>query len=126
MTPLETLAKYGLKSDAQSIGYRVEMDSYHADLIGQLHIPSNEMLCDVGWDKLNHARNICRSADLSLLCSLAEKGKRLATVQEDIGIILRATIGDLCNENHFDTAREIENKLDSINKIITEAEGEGK
>ena len=120
MTPLETLAKYGLDTSVKAIRKRID-NCQHRGIAIQKLIEIDDAITTIG-----DLETELRTADLTLLCSLAEKGERLATVQEDIGIILRATIGDLCNENHFDTAREIENKLDSINKIIAEAEGEGK
>ena len=138
MTPLETLQKYNLKTDVKSIKYRVEMDSYFAEILPVLHIPSNEMLCDVGWGKLNHARNICRSADLSLLCSLAEKGEALETpkpvkvVQGGCGGTWKMPLCPSCgkdiqsaNDFSFRHCPHCGQRLDWKHPI-TEAEGEGK
>jgi len=120
MTALETLQKYGLKTDVKSIKYRVEMDSYFAEILPVLHIPSNEMLCDVGWGKLNHARNICRSADLTLLCSLAEKGERRSNpLNPNIKMTVQEAWAQVSDEAEPYVIYEC---LDTISKAIEKGE----
>ena len=124
MTPLETLAKYGLKSDVKSIKERIEKDSYFQDLIGVLHIPHNEMLCDVGWGKLNNARSICRTADLSLLCSLAEKGERYEKAVTILKNRRNKLRGESANGFQSKLNEFTVDTLDYLLMKITEAEGE--
>ena len=76
MTPLETLQKYGLKTDVKSVKERLyNPDNYFREL----KITFSNTID--GTIKAMNAEDIVHDADLSLLCSLAEKGEELEEIK---------------------------------------------
>jgi len=72
MTPIETLQKYGLKTDVKSVKERLyNPDNYFRELKTTL---SNTI---DGTIKAINAEDIVHDADLALLCEMAEKGERV-------------------------------------------------
>jgi len=126
MTPRKMYEKYELKTDASSIKDRImDTESYY-------WITTCKALCTesgkaaVAVSEVVKLSDELRNADLLLLYELAKKGESLVKVTEDIAIIIGAAINDLCNENQFAIAKELEDKLDLFTKIIAEAAGETK
>jgi len=142
MTPLETLAKYGLKTDVKSIRERVFLNvekrfSYSEFLIKWLqNIHGVHVQIPIDSD-FRHAWEEIKNADLALLCSLAEKGERENKLLELYRQFFKETninIGlDDCDIDDFSSTFEyvdIENdkaEVDTVKRIQElEAEGEGK
>jgi hypothetical protein len=124
MTPLETLAKYGLKTDVKSIRERLyNPDNYFREL----KITFSNTID--GTIKAMNAEDIVHDADLSLLCSLAEKGERWERAVKDIRPVLGKMLEELWRgvevipKSFFDKLREY---MLNIDNIISEAEGETK
>jgi len=121
MTTLETLAKYGLKSDVPSIKKRLMEDGYM--------IMSAEMCIDGGKfeksDILVIAK-VIKFCDLSLLCSLAEKGERYEKAVKEKVESARYTLenvdDDIEERNYYTGRKEMAEEL--FAELITEAEGE--
>ena len=123
MTLTENIAlleKYGLKTDTKSIKERVEKDTYISVLMNWIYIPSDELLCDVGWEKLNEARTECRTADLAILCYRAEMGERDARWER----IVKQHRIKLEPHRHVSVCAPF--ALNELDEIIAEAEGEPK
>ena len=109
MTPLETLQKYGLKTDVKSIKERIEKDDYGMIALkirGELN-SSSVILSDL-------VRSI-KAADLALLCELAEKGERYEKA-------VKAHREQLEGCRHTSVCAPL--ALNELDEIITEAEGE--
>ena len=129
MTPLETLAKYGLKTDVKSIRERVFLNvekrfSYSEFLIKWLqNIHGVHVQIPIDSD-FRHAWEEIKNADLALLCSLAEKGERYEKAVKE----RKDLIYWLLAEYDYSTTkhRKLCDFLRSELKIITEAEGETK
>ena len=133
MTALETLAKYGLKSDVKSIRERLyNPDNYFLEL----KITFSNTID--GTIKAINAEDIVHDADLSLLCSLAEKGEALETpkpvkvVQGGCGGTWKMPLCPSCgkdiqsaNDFSFRHCPHCGQRLDWKHPI-TEAEGERK
>jgi len=85
MTPLETLQKYGLKTDVKSIRERIEAtlhlnnkEDHYSIVVHSLteqELSTKNPREDVE-ERSEHRSLQLLAADLSLLCSLAEKGER--------------------------------------------------
>jgi len=112
MTPLETLQKYGLKTDVKSIRERVEKSYTELD-----------NMVSAEWVK----RIEINRADLSVLCSLAEKGERWEKAGKEI-VRNIAHIGTHITAIGVPIQATDEYEMDfrSIRTAIAEAEGEGK
>ena len=127
MTPLETLAKYGLKTDVKSIRERVFLNvekrfSYSEFLIKWLqNIHGVHVQIPIDSD-FRHAWEEIKNADLTLLCSLAEKGERLEKVVKDS----RSAYQEQANISGGLKKVEYNIAVAVLDEIITEAEGEGK
>ena len=119
MTTLETLAKYGLKTNVKAIKERIlkllllhDVDEdvvwYNVELTGK---------------QANEVQNI-----ILLLCSLAEKGERYEkAVKEKVesAIYTLENVDDDIEERNYYTGRK-EMAEELLDEIITEAEGETK
>jgi len=107
MTPLETLAKYGLDTSYKMVKARLEQNTYFDRIIGggngnfDLYVSADDL----------------RSADLTLLCSLAEKGERWERAVKDYQDML------VTLEHGMFSVPEL---IRAFKYIIAEAEGEGK
>ena len=131
MTPLETLAKYGLKTDVKSIRERMLKNDYFSIVYG------SDVTTDRHVSSVKKEADNLRTADLSLLCSFAEKGERENKLLELYRQFFKETninIGlDDCDIDDFSSTFEyvdIENdkaEVDTVKRIQElEAEGEGK
>jgi len=130
MTPLETLGKYGLKTDVKSIKERIEKSQTSSYFYGTLaeallhidHIWNTEQQ----YAEKSALAVELRTADLTLLCSLAEKGERWERAVKDLKAleICRHTAVDSYIENWEKSLHSA--KIEACEEIITEAEGEGK
>lgn len=86
MTPRETLEKYGLKTDVKSIRERFE--KAQKSLFFYIEIVEKVLLIDPVWnseEEYNEKNALAvelRSADLALLCELAEKGEELEAIKK--------------------------------------------
>lgn len=83
MTALETLQKYGLKTDVKSI--RERTGKSYSDLLVKFIIEQKEpqSVLGINYDSAFRKRwEEIKSADLSLLCSLAEKGEQIKCLLE--------------------------------------------
>lgn len=125
MKPLETLQKYGLKTDVKSIRERLyNPDNYFREL----KITFSNTID--GTIKAINAEDIVHDADLALLCEMAEKGERVnAWGKESKQAIEKAWI--IMNDHGAETTEEITLVRHAIwvAREITEsykAEGEGK
>ena len=77
MTPLEILQKYGLKTDVKSI--RERTGKSYSDLLVKFITEQKEpqSMLGINYDSaFRHRWEEIKNADLSLLCSFAEKGER--------------------------------------------------
>ena len=133
MTPLETLAKYGLETSVKAIRERIITKPYN--LIAAEFIP----IFSKSWPIVrSELAAYLHQADLSLLCSLAEKGEALETpkpvkvVQGGCGGTWKMPLCPSCgkdiqsaNDFSFRHCPHCGQRLDWKHPI-TEAEGEGK
>ena len=122
MTPLETLQKYGLKTDVKSIRERLyNPDNYFLEL----KITFSNTID--GTIKAINAEDIVHDADLSLLCEMAEKGERYEkAVKEQLEIAQKKAKefdDNMFPSNFFWTYQGAVNALE---KIIKESEGDPK
>jgi len=121
MTPHE---KYGLASDVKSIRERIEKDEYAKHAWEKRGQPSFGIYREHDVESVTREANEQRSADLALLCELAEKGERYEKAVKEKRAELAKTYAIVCEtEIQKALAKTIDNVLDGI---ITEAEGEGK
>ena len=109
MTPLETLQKYGLKTDVKSIRERIEKNDYFHFVL------NSDFPMDFRSDEIHNEAQRLRSADLSLLCELAEKGGRFEKAVKNHRDELEPH--RCMDEYAFYAVKE-------LTEIITEAEGE--
>ena len=122
MTALETLQKYGLKTDVKSIKERLyNPDNYFREL----KITFSNTID--GTIKAINAEDIVHDADLSLLCEMAEKGERYEkAVKEQLEIAQKKAKefdDNMFPSNFFWTYQGAVNALE---KIIKESEGDPK
>jgi hypothetical protein len=122
MTALETLQKYGLKTDVKSIRERLyNPDNYFLEL----KITFSNTID--GTIKAINAEDIVHDADLSLLCEMAEKGERYEkAVKEQLEIAQKKAKefdDNMFPSNFFWTYQGAVNALE---KIIKESEGDPK
>lgn len=133
MTALETLAKYGLKTDIATVKKRLTEDDYM--------IMSAEMCIDGGkFEKheITVIAKVIKFCDIQLLCSLAEKGERYEKVRK-MAVESKDVLVDGMEEwetikgygvmgyNNYSIPRiAVDNAFERFDEIITEAEGEGK
>jgi len=125
MTALETLTKYGLKTDVKSVRERIKANEYQyiAQEVCDEHTPQSARLWGISSE--------LRTADLSLLCSLAEKRERYekavkkAKEKVESERYTLANVDDDIEEINYYTGRK-EMAEELLDEIITEAEGEGK
>lgn len=88
MTPRETLEKYGLKTDVKSIRERME-GRKHSELARSYILERDGHPLDEIDEALHEAYITMatvelRSADLTLLCELAEKGERAKYIEGEL------------------------------------------
>lgn len=117
MNAKETLEKYGLATDVKSIRERIEKNDYFHFVL------NSDFPMDFRSDEIHNEAQRLRSADLSLLCELAEKGERYERVversnQAKLGLAI-SVVSQYC-EYTVNDIREI------IDGIIDEPEGEPK
>ena len=119
MNAKETLEKYGLKTDVKSIKERIfnigdfgESSNaiYKAQLISANGFYSIKMLTE------------CHTADLSLLCELAEKGERYEKAVKN----RRTELQHIVDGQYYRSwAVMLASNINAeLNRIIAEAEGE--
>jgi len=134
MTALETLQKYGLKTDVKSIRGRLEKDIYWSlacqrfTFNGYADTPDNESDIINRFKAQEFARD-AKAADLSLLCSLAEKGKRYEKAVKDRKQEAQRfihTMHEFYGNTRFWGVTIFKEHIKVIDKIITEAEGKRK
>jgi len=125
MTPLETLAKYGLKTDVKSIRERVFLNvekrfSYSEFLIKWLqNIHGVHVQIPIDSD-FRHAWEEIKNADLALLCSLAEKGERRSNpLNPNIKMTVQEAWAQVSDEAEPYVIYEC---LDTISKAIEKGE----
>ena len=121
MTALETLQKYGLKTDVKSIRERLyNPDNYFLEL----KITFSNTID--GTIKAINAEDIVHDADLALLCELAEKGERWERAVTIIKNRRNKLRGESANGFQSKLNEFTVDTLDYLLMKITEAEGEGK
>ena len=137
MTPLETLQKYGLATDVKSVKERVSNDFQHFGIAVE-YLRNDESLSKMAFDrKVNILEDELRTADLALLCELAEIGERENKLLElyrqffkETNISIDLDDCDIDDVNSTFEYVDIENdkaKVDTVKRIQElEAEGEGK
>ena len=126
MTPLETLQKYGLKTDLESVKDRMNhpQGNYWTIAITSEHAKDEHPYHDSDEQYWRWEARSLYVADLTLLCSLAEKGERYEKAVKE----RKDLIYWLLAEYDYSTTkhRKLCDFLRSELKIIAEAEGEGK
>jgi hypothetical protein len=121
MTPLETLQKYGLKTDVKSI--RERTGKSYSDLLVKFITEQKEpqSMLGINYDSaFRHRWEEIKNADLALLCELAEKGERLEKVVKDS----RSAYQEQANISGGLKKVEYNIAVAVLDEIITEAEGE--
>ena len=112
MTPLETLQKYGLKTDVPSIKERLTVRDYYT----AIHWSERFMELPLEpYETFDEVVDALESADLALLCSLAKKGERYEKA-------VKAHREQLEGCRHTSVCAPL--ALNELDEIITEAEGE--
>ena len=76
MTPLETLQKYELKTDVKSIRERLSYVYSYKSIIREYLTTGKSITNEQFYSQIYKLEDELRSADISMLCSLAEKGER--------------------------------------------------
>lgn len=89
MTPLETLQKYGLKTDVKSIKERMRIDVYPQLVpLAPRCYDDNDGSRTTMLEKAREAEiDMLRAADLELLFELAEKGERAESAEKELAEI---------------------------------------
>ena len=114
MTPLETLAKYGLKTDVKSIRERMLKNDYFSIVYG------SDVTTDRHVSSVKKEADNLRTADLSLLCSLAEKGERRSNpLNPNIKMTVQEAWAQVSDEAEPYVIYEC---LDTISKAIEKGE----
>ena len=124
MTALETLQKYGLKTDVKSIRERMLKNDYFSIVYG------SDVTTDRHVSSVKKEADNLHTADLSLLCSLAEKGERWEMAVKKSKSELKSLISaiydyDNGRKRYWDSTIAKE-RIKTLDEIITEAEGETK
>ena len=120
----ELLQKYGLKTSVKAIKERIANSQILSH--SYLSIASNVLHFDPLWVSVQQHNEYyalaveLRSADLALLCSLAEKGERLEKVVKDS----RSAYQEQANISGGLKKVEYNIAVAVLDEIITEAEGE--
>ena len=131
MTALETLQKYGLKTDLESVKDRMNhpQGNYWTIAITSPHAKDEHPDHDSDEHYWRWEARSLYVADLSLLCSLAEKGERYEKAVKDRKQEAQRfihTMYEFYGNTRFWGVTIFKEHIKVIDKIITEAEGKGK
>ena len=128
MTPLETLQKYGLKTDVPSIKERLTVRDYYT----AIHWSERFMELPLEpYETFDEVVDALESADLALLCSLAKKGERYEKAVKSHLQYWQSLLERYEKDNKPSLAygtvfeqMQCNDRVSAILEIITEAEGE--